>query len=228
MSSNLTVFRYVSVQANRVVPKRVHLSLEQMHAQEAQDAMRGEEAYASLAPKLKAMVRHLAAFSGYDFRIHFKKPVVGQFSGAEFLEDEGLIQFSYSLLTRPMVEIVQSMAHEWGHLALGHISNLHWPKAVSVTEDEAEQEADFYSGVFLGEVGFNLDEIVHLKLSTAAHDTPQYNKPLFKRVYFLASGHHHGVDRRHSGISGIMGAQAFGRDQLAHALPEDVDSKFLN
>lgn len=226
MSSNLTVFQYVSVQADRT-PKR-RLSEEQMRAQDEQDAKRGEQLYASLALKIKAIVTHLAAFSGCDFRVNFTSPSAAKSSGKGFVQEEGVIVLGFSVLNKPIIEVAQAIAHEWGHLALGHIPNSYWLKAVSVSEEEAEQEADFYSGVFLGEAGFNLDEIVHIKLSASPHQDGHTEKSLLKRVYYLACGHHHGVDRREMGVGGISGAHVFGRVDLGKALPADADSKFLN
>ena len=219
MCTNLAVFNYVLCRAERASSRR--LTPEAVRAKDLADAKVGQEAFDALAPKVRMVVRQLKAFSGCDFKVYFKlHPQRG------IAQAGGDIVLDYSMLNKPIIDIAQTLAHEWGHLALGHVVNPYWLKPVEMTQETAEQEADFYSGVFLGAAGYDLDEIINVNLELP--DGHDHHGSRVKRAYYIACGHHHGVERKEMGLEGVPGVHVFGRSALGAAMPEDVDNKLRN
>ncbi|MFI4955920.1 MAG: hypothetical protein ACHQAX_01790 [Gammaproteobacteria bacterium] len=221
MCTNLTVFNYVVCRAEQLSPRR--LTLEEMEARDLEDAKIGEASYKELVPKVRLIVQQLKAFSGCEFYVSF-----GSHPHRGIATVGGDIVLDYSMLNKPVIDIAQTLAHEWGHLALGHVANPHWIKPIEIDPERAEQEADFYSGVFLAaaKANYKLDDILNLKLELPDGAHPHGLR--VGRAYYIACGYHHGVERKEMGLEGAPGVHVFGRSALVVGMPEDVDNKLRN
>ena len=108
---------------------------------------------------LALIYRQLKEFSGVDYRI-----VPGQAVEWGQAHSNGIILVSMSAFQKPKPILVYRLAHEWGHEALEHQSNLYpttgemWEFRLSLAREE--EQADIYAGGFLAEYDYSLEQII--------------------------------------------------------------------
>ncbi len=108
---------------------------------------------------LALIYRQLKEFSGVDYRI-----VPGQAVEWGQAHSNGIILVSMSAFQKPNPILVYRLAHEWGHEALEHQSNLYpttgemWEFRLSLIREE--EQADIYAGGFLAEYDYSLEQII--------------------------------------------------------------------
>ena len=101
----------------------------------------------------------LKEFSGVDYRI-----IPGQALEWGQAHSNGIILLSTFTLSQDKPILAYRLAHEWGHEALGHQSNLYfttggiWEFRLSPLPEE--DQADIYAGGFLAEYDYSLEQII--------------------------------------------------------------------
>ena len=107
---------------------------------------------------LAPIYSQLKEFSGVEYRI-----IPGQSVEWGQAHSGGIIILDISALQRPKPILAYMLAHEWGHEALGHQSNLYpatgtmW--SFRFSSHREEEEADIYAGRFLAEYGYSLEQV---------------------------------------------------------------------
>ena len=108
---------------------------------------------------LAPIYSQLKEFSGVDYRI-----IPGQAVEWGQAHSNGIILLSLSTLRGDKPILAYRLAHEWGHQALGHQSNLYpttgkiWEFRLSSLREE--EQADIYAGGFLAEYDYSLEQII--------------------------------------------------------------------
>ncbi len=108
---------------------------------------------------LAPIYSQLKEFSGVDYRI-----IPGQAVEWGQAHSNGIIMLNISALQKPKPILAYRLAHEWGHEALGHQSNL-YPATGEIWEFRLpplpeEDQADIYAGGFLAEYDYSLEQII--------------------------------------------------------------------
>ena len=118
---------------------------------------------------LSFVYKQLVEYSGVAIPIYFGQNFTkGQAHG------NGIIILDISVLSKPQPVIAFWLAHEWGHIYLGHVSNFrqpyssYWEYQSDVAEKE--NEADQYSYEFLYKYKYPINEIV-----AELNGLPKYN-----------------------------------------------------
>lgn len=214
MCTNSPIFHYVLVTAERATKRR--LADEGMRGGDKDDVEQlGREAFKIIAPRIRMMIEQLQSLSGCNF--HVRVGASHQVSvSAQASED---IVLDYAVLAKPIADIARVLAHEWAHMSLGHMSNAYWLMPVPIDQESAEQEADFFSGVFLGAMGYPLDELIDMQLGLPQEqEEDAFIDPQSTRAYYVALGHAHGVARRELGWHDTPELHVFGRAALESAM----------
>lgn len=111
------------------------------------------------AQRLIPIAHQLEAYASKSFLL-----TSGQNGVRALAKEPGIIELDYATLNKSNEELAFTLAHEWGHHALGHLRNKHVKKRMKITDEEAEHSADFYAGLFLGYHDYDLKKLLEPKL----------------------------------------------------------------
>jgi hypothetical protein len=175
----------VKLVADLAVPEKQRLSFAALAKQDEKDARLVEANIQAYLPRVKPIVDQLRKFSGKNFPIEFERHYRRGLAKAG-----GLISIDFATLNKPICELALTLAHEWGHQSLGHLMNEYCAHGSSISEPEAEHEADYYAGLFLGMHGYNIEELIKLRLAMPEIDPAHGSR--FERACIIAQGYHDG------------------------------------
>jgi hypothetical protein len=159
---------------------------------EWRDAYGGQIYYAYNYPKTYDIYKQLVSYSGMDYPIVF-----GQTFNWGQAHNGGLIIIDYSSINKNKNILAFVFAHEWGHQALGHQANIYHPSGSAwkyrSSSTQSEDEADIYSGKFLGTYGYDINIVYNYLYSLPVtddhtHSTGKERAELVKRGYNSVRG----------------------------------------
>lgn len=162
-------------------------SQQQYLIKEWQDAYGGQIYYAYNYPKTYAIYKELIEYSGMEFPIVFSQT----FNWGQ-AHNGGLIIIDYSTINKNKHILAFVFAHEWGHQALGHQSNIYNPNGSAwkyrSSSTQSEDEADVYSGKFLATYGYDLSTVYNYLYALPVtddhtHSTGKARAELVKRGF---------------------------------------------
>lgn len=168
--------------AGLVVPQTQRLTLKQVANQDERDARMVLARLDRYQESIYLMVEQLRKFTGKDFPIEFERHY-----RRGLADPNGTIIIDYATLRKPLSEMALTLAHEWAHQSLGHLTS-------SKTEWEMESEADYWAGIFLGYFGYNLEEVIKIKLRMPEMDQEYVSQ--HERACLIAQGHVDGQQMR--------------------------------
>ncbi len=119
------------------------------------DSQAGEglSAQTSNMVRLEMVAVQLEAFSDMSFPVEIYDTGVGGMAlpGGQIQVDPWLFMFEDEALA-------WLVGHEWGHQALGHVTNQYYSVSIrGDTPTALEDDADFFAGQFLGFAGYDID-----------------------------------------------------------------------
>jgi hypothetical protein len=176
----------VKLVADLVVPEKQRLSFAALAKQDEADARLVEANIQDYLHRVKPIVDQLRKFSGKNFPIEFERHYRRGLAKAG-----GVISIDFATLNKPLSELALTLAHEWGHQSLGHLMNAYCSHGSSISEPEAEHEADYYAGLFLGMHAYDVQELIKIRLSMPEIDPAHGSR--FERACIVAQGYHDGV-----------------------------------
>lgn len=167
-------------------PEKKSFSFAAMAQQDEADALLVEPNIQDYLPHVKIIVNQLRNFSGKNFPIIFERHYCRGLAKAG-----GTISIDYATLNKPLSELALTLAHEWGHQSLGHLVNEYCKETSSITENEAEREADYYAGLFLGMYHYEVKEVIKSRLNMP--ETDPVHGTRFERACIIAQGYEDGL-----------------------------------
>jgi hypothetical protein len=176
-----------------IVPETQRLSFAQIAAQDAEDAREVETHITEYEKRLISTVRQLRKFSGKSFPIIFERNYQRGIA-----KSGGLICIDFATLKKPDSEMALTVAHEWGHQSMGHLANEYCAHALGLPVSEAERQADYYGGIFLGAYGYDVEEVLKIKLSMPEIDLAHGTR--FERACIIMQGYYYGQSLREGKI----------------------------
>ena len=178
------VLKYV---AGLVVPEMERLSFAQAAIKDEQDARLVEANLGEYQQRLIPIVHQLRKFSGKSFPIEFERHY-----RRGVAKTGGAISLDFATLKKPLSELALTLAHEWGHQSMGHLTNNYCAHAAGIPIPEAERQADYYGGIFLGVYGYDIEELLKIKLSMP--ETDPVHGTRFERACMIMQGYQHGQE----------------------------------
>jgi hypothetical protein len=183
----------VSYVTRLIVPETQRLSFAQVAAQDSEDAREVEANITEYEKRLIPIVRQLRKFSGKNFPIVFERNYQRGMA-----KSGGLICIDFATLKKPESEMALTVAHEWGHQSMGHLANEYCAHALGLPESEAERQADHYGGIFLGAYGYDIEEVLKIKLTMPEIDLAHGTR--FERACIIMQGYYYGQSLREKNI----------------------------
>lgn len=178
------VVKYV---AGLVVDDTQRLSFGQAATLDDEDARHVENNIDDFKKRLIPIVKQLRTFSGKNFPIQFERNY-----RRGLAKPGGVISIDFATLKKPISELALTVAHEWGHQSMGHLTNNYCAHAAGIPIPEAERQADYYGGIFLGVHGYDIDEVLKIKLSMP--ETDPIHGTRFERACVIMQGFVHGKE----------------------------------
>lgn len=176
--------------ADLVVPESLQLTQSQIAEQDEKDALLVIQNLETHQERLSPIVEQLRKFTEKNFIIEFERHY-----RRGLAKPNGSISIDFATLGKSEGELALTVAHEWGHLCLGHLTS-------TIKEHDAECQADYWAGIFLGYFGYGLDEVIKIKLSMPQVDTEHGTQ--FHRACLIAQGYREGQHMRlenlHAGV----------------------------
>ncbi|MCA9311043.1 MAG: hypothetical protein KDA21_07545 [Phycisphaerales bacterium] len=120
---------------------------------EAAAGSNGLSAATSNMVRAELVALQLESFSDMSFPVEIHDTGVGgmALSGGQIQVDPWVFMFDDNV-------VAWLVGHEWGHQALGHVTNPYYAVAKrGTTPTQLEDEADFFAGQFLGFGGYDVD-----------------------------------------------------------------------
>ncbi|WP_428743494.1 hypothetical protein [Tenacibaculum sp.] len=164
---------------------------------EWKDAYGGQIYYAYNYPKTYNIYKQLKSYSGMNYPIIFSQT----FNWGQ-AHNGGLIILDYSTINKNKHVLAFVFAHEWGHQALGHQSNIYNPYGstwkIRTSSTQTEDEADVYAGKFLASYGYDINTVYNYLYSLPknnndhTHSSGKERAKLVLRGYQLVSGSNNG------------------------------------
>lgn len=179
MRGNRDVQDYV---AKLVVPEHERLSMSDVADQDKEDAKKVVANLNQFSGRVTPIVEQLKVFSKKDFPVEFERNY-----RRGLAKMGGAISIDYATLNKPLSELALTLAHEWGHQSLGHLRNDHFPCPSDISEQQAEHEADYFGGLFLGFYGYDLEEVLKSKLSLPEGDSKHGTR--YERACIITQGY---------------------------------------
>jgi hypothetical protein len=190
--------------AGLVVPQSQQLTMMQVASQDEQDALFVLKHMHEHQQRLVPIVEQLRKFTGKDIPIEFERHY-----RRGLAKPNGTISIDFATLRKPKSELAFTVAHEWAHIFLGHLTS-------SILEQQAECEADYWGAIFLGYFEYDLDELLKIKLLMPQMDIERGGQ--FDRACIIGQGYVDGHELRlkNHQIPGWPGFEVF-RSQFQHA-----------
>ncbi len=155
---------------------------------EWKDAYGGKIYYAYNYPKTYKVYKELKRYSGMEYPIIFNQT----FNWGQ-AHNGGLIILDYSTINKNRNILAFVFAHEWGHQALGHQSNVYNPYGstwkIRSSQTETEDEADVYSGKFLAKYNYDIDIVYNYLANLPINDNDHTHSSGKKRANLVLSGY---------------------------------------
>jgi len=126
---------------------------------EMKDADFGKVYYGYNIPRVYSVYNQLRNYSAMDFPIVFLQT----FNWGQ-AHNGGLILLDYSAINKSNSVLAFMLAHEWGHEALGHTSNIYHPNggwSYSSAPKTKEDAADQYAGRFLRAYNYDINSVTY-------------------------------------------------------------------
>jgi hypothetical protein len=181
-----------------VVPETQRLSFAQLAAEDADHARDVEINIREYEKRLMPIVHQLRKFSGKSFPVVFERNYQRGLA-----KSGGLISIDFATLKKPESEMALTLAHEWGHQSMGHLANEYCAHALGLPRLEAERQADYYGGIFLGAYGYDIEEVLKIKLSMPEIDPTHGTR--FDRACIIMQGYYYGRGLREGRVISIVG-----------------------
>lgn len=179
--------------ADLVVPQSQQMTTENIADLDEQEARQVVADFPAYEVRLAPIVMRLRKFTGKDFPIEFERHY-----RRGLAKPNGVISLDFATLAKSNGELALIVAHEWAHQSLEHLTS-------SVSEHDAECQADYWGGIFLGYFHYDLNDVLRIRLSMPATDAQ------FERACLVAQGYQDGKAMRSDSLhaSAWPGFEAF-------------------
>jgi hypothetical protein len=155
---------------------------------EWKDAYGGKIYYAYNYPKACKIYNQLKSYSGMEYPIIFNQT----FNWGQ-AHNGGLIILDYSTIHKNKNVLAFVFAHEWGHQALGHQSNIYNPYGSSwkirTSQTQTEDEADVYSGKFLAKYNYDINVVYNYLYNLPVNENDHTHSSGKQRAKLVLSGY---------------------------------------
>lgn len=199
--------------ARFVVPDDERMSMAEIEQQDRADARTVLAKLDEYKKRIVPVVKHLKEFTGQSFFIEFERN-----HQRGIAKPGGIVALDYALLNKSEGEIALTLAHEWGHHTLGHVRNKYSPIPIQIDRTQAEHDADYFGGIFLGYFGYSLENLLPRKMCMP--EGQDMHGTRFERACIIADGYERGQKMRAQGLSRWPGYQAF----VAQETPFDIQA----